>query len=1199
MNDLAESIRNALSDKKPGLLDDARQILNVLEYKSDRTMDEIFAPDKFLHEFKSSRDGANERELRECAKNIGIIFQVCDEEIRQSALATDFQRNNERSFIFVAVDLDDKKDYPRWRLARMTRAVNRCFAAPAVVLFRHRDMENNDSVSLSFVYRRQSKTDSAKDVLGRVSILRAIQRTPPIHRGHLNILKDLALTERAKWMEKEKKTKNFDGLLVAWLNALDTETLNRTFYSDLRAWFCRAVEEAKFPNPPQKPITPESQVIRLITRLLFVWFIKEKGLVADDFFSREKVRELLTDFDTKNDGDYYYCAILQNLFFATLNTEINRRAFSEETRKTHRNFNLYRHAHMLANRERFCALAEKTPFVNGGLFDCMDSEDSHTSKGDEWRQDYFSDTRHSTPEERDRERRKSLFVPDGLFFGEEPDKEGIIDLLHRYKFTVEENTPLDQEVALDPELLGLVFENLLAAHNPETKELVQKSVRKMTGSFYTPRAVVDYMVNEALLAHFLSAILPDNERPDFSERLRELLSYEYDDDATDFSKRERDELVRAIANIRVLDPAAGSGAFPMGILQKLSLALSKLDPKNELWRDLQKARAQNESVRAYDSANHESRESRLLEINNAFERYAHPFGRKLFLIQNSIYGVDIQPTACQIAKLRVFISLAIEQESTDNKDDNYGIRPLPNLETRFVAADTLVHIPRMELRNAQVEELERKMAQNNERYFNARNRDAKLQCKRYGEKLRDELKRELQSLKFGDNAEKIAAWDPFDQNACAEWFDPEWMFYIRNGFDIVIGNPPYLRAEHLDDARKEQLKALYSEQKPGARKATAWVDDLYVHFIFRGYEFVRKSGAMTYIANSSFVGFKRRARVRRLFLANDLRGIVHCPPDTFGATIHTAIFLLQKRESEAAEYETGELRPSDYDYQNFGRISYETTKKLPDSRLSYHSPKLELVGRLLADFPNFGKSFSVWDTGIHSGNVRPLIFFKEKEREELSRLLQGRQIERWQIFWNLPSAQYKWCDPDYKPQNRLGIGAQGRPSRKKEYWNFCGDRKRHHLPERLLLRQTADNLVAAYHSEANDGQFYTDNTLFTVRPAGKSAPNLKYALALLNSRLLNMAYQFLAQEDGKALAQVKVGLVEALPLVTGTEAEIKEVVDLADKIIAAKRADSQADISEWESEIDRRVYALYGLTAAELQLVEGKEEPESAGSVTR
>ena len=169
--------------------------------------------------------------------------------------------------------------------------------------------------------------------------------------------------------------------------------------------------------------------------------------------------------------------------------------------------------------------------------------------------------------------------PNRLFFGE----DGLITLFDRYKFTVEENTPADREVALDPELLGKVFENLLAAFNPETRE----NARKQTGSYYTPRAVVDYMVDEALVATLAQNAQPtDGNADSWQERLRYLL--DYDDALADtddlFTSAEKEAIVSAIAGTKALDPAVGSGAFPMGILHKLTLALRRLDTDNSFGR---------------------------------------------------------------------------------------------------------------------------------------------------------------------------------------------------------------------------------------------------------------------------------------------------------------------------------------------------------------------------------------------------------------------------------------------------------------------------------------------------------------------------------------------------------------------------------------------------------------------------------------
>ena len=225
--------------------------------------------------------------------------------------------------------------------------------------------------------------------------------------------------------------------------------------------------EARFPTAEARSLDSEQHVIRLITRLLFIWFIKEKGLINGDLFIEERVRPLIKDYNLDT-GDSYYRVVLQNLFFATLNTEIGRRGFSQKEQATHRNFSLYRHRAEMTDPDALVDLLRQTPFINGGLFDCLDSEES-TSRGG-YRIDCFSDN----PAHRD-----LLSIPNRLFFG----PTGLIDLFNRYRFTVEENTPIEQEVALDPELLGKVFENLLAAYNPETRA----TVRKKTGSYYTPR----------------------------------------------------------------------------------------------------------------------------------------------------------------------------------------------------------------------------------------------------------------------------------------------------------------------------------------------------------------------------------------------------------------------------------------------------------------------------------------------------------------------------------------------------------------------------------------------------------------------------------------------------------------------------------------------------------------------------------------
>ena len=647
--------------------------------------------------------------------------------------------------------------------------------------------------------------------------------------------------------------RTFDGLLTALLNALDTEALNKRFYTALFAWFTRAVAEATFPTNQPRTLPPEEHVIRLITRLLFVWFVKEKGLLAAELFTEAQVAGLL-DYD-RDTGDTYYRAVLQNLFFATLNTEIGNRGFSREKRATHRDFSRYRYRREMQAPDTLLALFRRTPFINGGLFDCLDSETATTDGG--WRIDCFTDT-VTDPERREY---GLLSIPNRLFF----DADGLLTLFDKFTFTVEENTPAEQDVALDPELLGKVFENLLAAVNQETRE----TARKQTGSYYTPRAVVEYMVDEALVAAVADRVLPDDGDAAFwQERLRYLLDYAdaFDDAEQLFSETEREGIVRAIADTTVLDPAVGSGAFPMGMLHKLTLALRRLDPDNRRWEALQREKAERRATAAFQTDDRVARNEELAEISATFERYRDSdFGRKLYLIQNSLFGVDIQPVASQIAKLRFFISLAIEQEPTADAADNYGIKPLPNLETRFVAANTLLGLdkPAQQTlgRTADVARLERALHENRERHFHATTRRTKTRYRKRDAELRTELAAALRTAGFpAADAGKIAQWDPYDQHASADWFDAEYMFGITTGFAVVIGNPPYINVENLSAEMRDHLFSNYRT----CEKRT----DIYIAFIEKSLSLIKTRGLFSFIIPFSFTKQQYATRIRSELIVN-------------------------------------------------------------------------------------------------------------------------------------------------------------------------------------------------------------------------------------------------------------------------------------------------------------------------------------------
>ena len=901
------------------LREGAAKLLDVLGYSSERTAD-LGTVDEFLGGLPT--DGKlNERQLRLFDRwtAVHLVCQLTADEITlksplQYSLPgiASFDDGRAQSFLFLAVDLQDST-YPRTDLAETTRAVNRLFAMPAIILFRH-----GSTLTLAAIHRRAHKRDDGRDVLEKVALVKDIRTGNP-HRAHIDILSDLALSRL-----KESDIRNFDDLHKQWERTLDVDSLNRRFYRELFAWFERAVAECRFPDDGAGEGVAERHVIRLITRLLFIWFLKEKELVPEQLFEEGFARTTLRNHASGCTD--YYRSVLQNLFFATLNTEIGRRGFGRPGTQVQPGSNEFRYRHLLTDPEAFAKIMEQVPFVNGGLFDCLDGfGDSNPDNGS--LVDAFAD---------DPKYDNELHVPADLFF----DGKGLFTIFRGYKFTVEENTPLDQEVALDPELLGRVFENLLAAYNPETRD----TARKATGSYYTPRPVVDYMVGQAITEALTAVVAPDDGDIGFwRERLEYLLDHsDAMEDASElFEENDRREIVAGIARIRTLDPAVGSGAFPMGILQTLTLALRRLDPDNRLWEEVQKERARDRVGEVFDIPEQKTRDRALREISDTFERYRNSdFGRKLYLIQNCIYGVDIQPIACQIAKLRFFISLVIEQKA-DPKSENLGIRPLPNLETRLVAADSLIRLkthPKDLFPEDKLTSKRREIEAVRERYFLANNRANKLECMREDKQLRSELRQllEMERRNWNDaqkrnieervarfpraetreehreverrrlsnrqrefdgvlsNAKMIEQWDPYNQNTSARWFSAKHMFGADGGFDVVIGNPPYIQLQ-------KNGGLLGNRYRNAGYETFASTGDIYQLFFERGCELLRPgTGALAYITSNSWLKAKYGKRLRQ-WMAEHHRPLqlIEMGKNVFeNAIVDTAVLLVRNGKDQ-------------------------------------------------------------------------------------------------------------------------------------------------------------------------------------------------------------------------------------------------------------------------------------------------------------
>ena len=1195
-----QEIENALKkflDEQMPLRDAATHLLNTLGYYSQRVGNDEIDNDRSDRLVKSALLTANPTDkLRiDDWDSFCQIMQVTDAEINQQVTPEQgnlFESSGiddmlRTSYMFVAVQLS-KDTYTRTQLADITRFINKEFQKPIMVIFRYGAV-----LTLAIINRRPNLRDRTKQVLEKVTLIKDIHLDSP-KRAHIDIVSDLYLHR----LIENEGVNNFDTLDKAWEGILNTEELNKQFYRKLFTWYEWAVKEATFPTDENRVIKPEEHVIRLITRLLFIWFIKEKGLVADELFKKAQIQDFLKE-DVFDSGDSYYRAVLQNLFFATLNTEIDKRRFSTQTRKDHRNFSVYRYESQMDDSDRLLELFAETPFINGGLFDCLDTFTETGGGG--CRIDCFSDRQY-----------RKLSIPNRLFFDEE---QGLIPLLEHYKFTVEENTPIDQEVALDPELLGRVFENLLAAINPETGE----TARKMTGSYYTPRAIVDYMVEEALIATLSQKCQPseDNEIA-WEERLRYLFDYAqmFDDASVWFDERETVDIVKTISEFKILDPAVGSGAFPMGVLHKLTLALRRLDPDNNRWEALQKELAGKRAAAAFNTQNQQERDDELTEISETFERYRDSdFGRKLYLIQNSIFGVDIQPIACQIAKLRFFISLAIEQEP-DKDAENFGIKPLPNLETRFVAADTLIGLKlQMSFKNHKVVNLEQELYNNREKHFHATTRQQKRDCKTEDKRLRAELASELKELgAFADDADNIAQWDIYDQNATADWFDKELMFGVTDGFDVVIGNPPYIQLQK-DNGR---LGNLYQD---AGFDTFARTGDIYCLFYEKARQLLKNKGHVCLITSNKWMraGYGKKLRDYFVVFTQPVQ-LLDMGPDVFDATVDTNILLFQNIRLDVHAAFRAVSLGADFDRQ-IGNITQYldangTSMEMPDIGEPWailSSAEMDLKRKIEA----VGKPLKDWDINIYRGIVtgcNEAFIIDEEKREQLIEqdprsaeiikpLLRGKDIKR---YYARPSGFYilatgydldipKRYPAIYEHLETIGeqidsgiIKTKGkglfeRDDQGENWWNLraCAYYSEFDK-EKIVWKRIGSILRFAYSQHS---VFCLDSTCIAI------GQKVKFLTTVLNSPISHYQLFSLAPKTGTGDLIVSVQAIKPIlvpPITEANQGLVTEIENKVDEIIAAKAAAPNADTSNLENEIDRLVYGLYGLTDDEIAIVEGR-----------
>ena len=756
-------------------------------------------------------------------------------------------------------------------------------------------------------------------------------------------------------------------------NRFSVEVLTKAFYDELFNWYQWALsDEVGITFPNDVTISDDDRkidehLIRLITRLMFVWFIKEKSLVPGTLFDEKYLKTILKNFvPESSDSGNYYNAILQNLFFATLNKEIGQRAFASDDpifakRKEHYGIKtLYRYPNLFTISEKeVISLFSSIPFLNGGLFECLDRSNEN---GKVIYYDGFSRNKQMV----NGKYKCIAFIPNRVFFDKE---KGIIPLLKKYNFTIEENSPSDTQVALDPELLGKVFENLLGDYNPETKE----TARNHSGSFYTPREVVNYMVDESLINYILSKVKGVAE-----DDIRELFRNNEMPESIKSNPSLVKNISESLQGVRILDPACGSGAFPMGALNRIV---------------------------------------ELLKVLYEFKG-TNTCSLKLHLIENCIYGSDIQNIAVQISKLRFFISLVCEQNKEEGKE-NFGIIPMPNLETKFVAANTLIRRKTSEpnLFDTDIRETKEKLLAVRHEHFSAKNSKKKAECRRKDKELRDKLTELLESNNYcsHEDAKQLAAWNPYDQNEPSTFFDMEWMFGFNDGFDIVIGNPPYVQLQN----NRGELANLYSDCD---YQTFARTGDIYCLFYERGYQLLKNGGNLCYITSNKWMRASYGEKTREFFVKKtnpklliDFGGVKIFE----SATVDTNILLFSKEDNVhkvvCAVTKKGDKNRikelSDFVRQNHTVCSFDSSDSwvILSSIEQSIKRKIEAVGTPLKDWDiqiNYGiktgynEAFII-DTAKRDEILANCSTLEERKRtDELIRpILRGRDIKRYGYDW--------------------------------------------------------------------------------------------------------------------------------------------------------------------------------------------------------
>ncbi|MBQ2884209.1 MAG: Eco57I restriction-modification methylase domain-containing protein, partial [Alphaproteobacteria bacterium] len=702
------------------------------------------------------------------------------------------------------------------------------------------------------------------------------------------------------------------------------------------------------------------------------------------------------------------------------------------------------------------------PYLNGGLFE-RDAEDEPESR---FPADYF----------------KRLFQ----FFSE-------------YNFTIDENDPNDAEVGVDPEMLGKIFENLLEDN-------------KDKGAFYTPKEIVRYMCQESLIAYL------ETNTSVAKDKIRQfVLSPE--EGVADIPENKKPKLLTALEEVKICDPAIGSGAFPMGLLNELLHCREVLSGEH------------------YDRA----------EIKKS-------------IIQNNIYGVDIEKGAVDIARLRFWLSIVVDEETPS---------PLPNLDYKIMQGNSLVESfmgvdlskltyekeykkdnGEFSLFDDEKNRLQKTVSHLLSSYYSCSDHDRKVKLqKEISDTINEQLKaqaynpeilRELRTINLAEN-NKFFLWHT--------WFSDVFNREDKEGFDIVIGNPPYVNFANIKSA---EYRTILKEKFYSTKNKC----DLYAFFIEFGFDILNDSGIITYIVPHTWKATDSFSRLREiLFKRHSVKQIVNLDMGVFDAIVQPLIMLAANRYEENSF-----INIFNSDFTLNSSIITEEVLASPayiiDTTSSFLEKnifkKIEEGSLPLSDFIRFSR-------GIKTSDDKRFII-NEQRNSDCKKVYRGRNLKAYQLNWN---GEYIWYRPDLMRQK------VGCVPHTKEFFD---------VPEKLVTQRvnSSRQLLVAYDNQQN---YFLDTTNVSNYFTWDGKTPLKYLCGLLNSKLINFWYC-------KKYLMPTIGGYELHSIPIKTTNDYRPIITLVDEAISAAQDNNLIVLSQKMKEIDKIVYDIYGLTDAEIKIIE-------------